>query len=346
MSKKSFRDSTNLLRSQSGRSYAPTSRGSDNVEVSEAARLQSVRSVTSKILRRFLYLFSLVLLFTSCGGQDTSGTQLTGQRQILIAGADALQPFISTIAPLFEKQHTQIKARVKGGGNSIESIANFQVQGGGSVTGLEAMEQQKADITMTDIYADPVTYSSPNLSDQIVVVIPYTLIVNPGLTPAIHSLTSQQIIDIFAHHVQNWQQLGGPDVPIVPISEADNIERQGNTNFFQAIVLGNHPEIGKPVDEDSIPDVVAHTPGAIGYSPVPLVTGKDVRQIAIDELMATANNIESNHYHFWVYGHLYTVKGNDSSISSFLNFAVSSNAQQIAQKLGYVPLASMKLFML
>ena len=304
--------------------------------------------MTSKGFRRFLYLFSLTLLFTSCGAQDTTGTQSTGQQHILIEGSNALQPFISAIVPIFERQYMQLTAKVKGGGNNIES-ASIQVQGGGSVAGLEAMEQQKTDITMTDIYADPATYSSLDLNDQIVVIIPYTLIVNPGLAAAIHSLTSQQITDIFSTHlIRNWSQLGGPNLPVVPISEADNIETHGNTNFFQTTVLDDNPEMGTPVDENSgedILDVVARTPGAIGYSPVPLVTGMNVRQIAIDGFMATADNIESNRYHFWVYGHLYTVKGNEGSISSFLHFVVSSNAQQIAQELGYVPLAGMKLML-
>ena len=182
---------------------------------------------------------------------DTSAHQLwcTGcdrntvdrQQHILIEGSNALRPFISAIVPLFQGQHIQLTAKVKGGGNAIQS-ANIQVQGGGSITGLEAMERQKTDITMTDIYADPAAYSSPNLSDQIIIVIPYTLIVNPDLAAVIHSLTSQQISDIFSFHlIQNWSQIGGPNLPVVPISEADNMETHGNTNFFQTTVLDDNP---------------------------------------------------------------------------------------------------------
>src|SRR5260370_573101 len=49
------RDITNPLRPQSGRSYAPMSRGSDYVGVSEAAGLESVQSVT----RLNAYIFFL-----------------------------------------------------------------------------------------------------------------------------------------------------------------------------------------------------------------------------------------------------------------------------------------------
>ena len=199
---------------------------------------------------------------------------------------------------------------------------------------------------MTDIYADPATYSSPNLADQIVAVIPYVLIVNPGLT-AIQSLTSQQITGIFSTHtIGNWRQVGGPDLPIVPISEKDNIETGGNANFFSTTVLGDNPEKGTPVEEDSATtgrDTIAHTPGAIGYIAAPLLD-RSVQTIAIDGLTATADNVASNRYHFWVYGHLYTLKDRESSISSFLTFAISPVAQQLAQHAGYVPLAEMKPF--
>src|SRR2546430_315948 len=202
-------------------------------------------------IRRFLCLVSLTLLFTNCSGQDTNGPQPNTHERILIQGSTALEPFVSAITPLFEKQHTQVTAKVKGGGSNIKSIADLQVQGGGSVTGLDAITQQKADISMTNIYADPATYSSPNLSDQIVVVIPYAMIVNPGLT-AIQSLTAQQITGIFSTHtIRNWRDVGGPDLPIVPISEQDNINPKGNTNFFQTSVLGGSPEIGTPIEENS-----------------------------------------------------------------------------------------------
>jgi phosphate transport system substrate-binding protein len=296
-------------------------------------------------VRCILSIVSLMLLFTSCSGQDTNGPQPNIHQRIQIEGSNALQPFVSAIAPLFGKQYQQVTAKVKGGGSNIQPIADIQVQGGGSLTGLDAMTEQKADISMTNIYADPATYSSPDLTDQIVVVIPYALIVHRDLD-AIQSLTAQQIAGIFSTHtIRNWKEVGGPDLPIVPISEKVHINPRGNTNFFQTSVLSGNPEVGTPIDETSptsVRDTVANTPGAIGYTAVPLLD-ESVRIIAIDRLMPTADNIESNRYHFWVYGHLYTLKYNNSGISSFLNFAVSPAAQQVAKTLRYIPLENMKI---
>jgi phosphate transport system substrate-binding protein len=291
-------------------------------------------------IKYFLCLISVAVLFISCGTQGTDTTQSTVHEHILVEGSTALQPFISRIANTFEKQTLQVTAKVKGGGSDIESVVDIQVQGGGSLTGLNAIMQQKADIGMTDVYADPATYSSPNLTPEIVIVIPYTLIVNPGLS-SIQSLTTQQILDIFStHKILNWKTIGGPDLPVVPISVSSN----GTPTNFQTAILGGNLEAGTPVADTSstsVLDTVAQTPGAIGYIATPLLNST-VRTVAIDQLTATPDNIESNRYHFWTYGHLYTLKNSDANITAFFNYAITSNAQQVAKSLGYIPLSSMK----
>src|SRR6266436_4486569 len=123
-------------------------------------------------VRYVLSIVSLMFLFASCG-QGTNVTQSTVHEHILIEGSTTLQPFISDIATTFEKQTLQVTAKVKGGGSNIQSVVSVEVQGGGSLAGLDAITQQKADIGMADIYADPATYSSPNLTPEIVIVIPY-----------------------------------------------------------------------------------------------------------------------------------------------------------------------------
>jgi phosphate transport system substrate-binding protein len=291
-------------------------------------------------VRYFLCLISVTVLFISCGTQGTNTTQSTVHEHILIEGSTALQPFISRVANAFEKQTLQITAKVKGGGSNIESVVDVQVQGGGSLTGLNAIMQQKADIGMTDVYADPATYSSPNLTPEIVIVIPYTLIVNPDVS-SIQSLTTQQILDIFStHKIQNWKMVGGPDLPVVPISVSSN----GTPTNFQTAILGGNLEAGTPVADTSSTSVlntVAQTPGAIGYIATPLLNST-VQTVAIDQLTATPDNIESNRYHFWTYGHLYTLKNSDANITAFFNYTLTSSAQQVAKSLGYIPLASMK----
>src|SRR5690348_9570593 len=143
----------------------------------------------------------LFLFLTSCTGTVGNSAELEGH--LTVAGSTALQPLASAAADLFGKQHPRVRV---------------EVSGGGSISGLRAVtgQQGHADIGTSDIYADPAIYPDPNLTDHIVCVIPFTMIVNPGVN--VTSLTQQQIIDIFSTgQIRNWRQVGGPDLPITPV---------------------------------------------------------------------------------------------------------------------------------
>ncbi len=84
----------------------------------------------------------------------------------MVVGSTALQPLATAAASLFQKQHPQVQ---------------IEVQGGGSLSGLKAVTSQQADIGDSDVYADPAIYSDPNLTDHIVCVIPFAMVVAPDI---------------------------------------------------------------------------------------------------------------------------------------------------------------------
>ncbi len=275
-----------------------------------------------------LYLLVLSLaaaIFCSgCTGPVDAQQEPTGH--IVIDGSTALQPLVKTAATLFHRQHPQ---------------ATITVNGGGSVSGLKDVTSGKTNIGNSDIYADPALYPDPNLTDHIVCVVPFTMIVNPKVT--VTSLTQQQIIDIFSTgKLRNWDEVGGPDLPIVPIVRP---QTSGTRATFRKYVLGGGDEKGTLLQTDSsttVRSTVAHTPGAIGYLALS-VFDNSVRQVAIDGLTATAANIESGNYTFWGYEHMYTLGDNNKLISSFLDYMLTTTVQQEATKQSYIPIASMKL---
>ena len=70
---------------------------------------------------------------------------------------------------------------------------------------------QEADIADSDVYADPAIYPDASLTDHIICVIPFTLIVAPGVP--VLSLTHQQVIDIFSTgKIRNWKDVNGPNI--------------------------------------------------------------------------------------------------------------------------------------
>lgn len=272
----------------------------------------------------------LIVFFTGCTGTMDSSTDLEGN--LTVAGSTALQPLASAAAVLFQKQHPRV---------------HIQVSGGGSIFGLQAVtgQQGQANIGDSDIYADPAIYPDPNLTDHIVCVIPFTMIVNPGVN--VTSLTQQQIIDIFSTgRIRNWKQVGGPDLPITPVVRPST---SGTRDTFRKYILGGRDEKGTLLKTDSsveVRDTVARTPGAIGYLALSVLTPQ-VHAIAIDGQRPTQASIAAGRYSFWSYEHMYTLGDTTNKVQeAYLEYMLTTPVQQLAQKMGYIPIANMKVSLL
>jgi len=283
----------------------------------------SVRSKCSYLPILFIVCV-LIGMLSGCAGSTTSSVDLSGH--LLVVGSTALQPLASAAATLYQKQHPNV---------------HIEVNGGGSLAGLQAVTSHKSDIGNSDVYADPAVYPDPNLTDHIVCVIPFTMITGPGVT--ITSLTRQQIIDIFSTgKIRNWEQVGGKNLPIVPVVRPNS---SGTRATFRKYILEGRDENGVLLKTDSsttVRDTVAHTPGAIGYLALSVLDAS-VHALAIDGKQATQENIAAGNYTFWGYEHMYTLGDDNILISSFLNFMLTPPVQQLAQKLSYIPVDAMKL---
>ena len=264
------------------------------------------------------------LLLPSCAG-PIGGVAPDLNGHILVAGSTALQPLATKAAVLFQQQHAHV---------------HIEVKGGGSLVGLEAVTTHQSDIGDSDIYADPATYPDPDLTDHLVCIIPFTMIASPGVT--ITSLTKQQIIDIFSTGIiRNWKQVGGPNLPIVPVVRPPT---SGTRATFRKYILDGRDEIGTLLTSDSSATVlnkVATTRGAIGYLAVS-VLNSSVHPIAIDGQNATLQNIEAGRYSFWGYEHMYTLGEGNPLVAAFLSFMLTPQIQRVALELKYIPIAGIK----
>jgi len=269
----------------------------------------------------------LVLLLSACTS-PVKTAELSGH--IKVVGSTALQPLVTRAAQLFQQRYPYVQ---------------ISVSGGGSIYGLQAAANHQSDIGDSDIYADPALYPDPNLTDYIVCVIPFTMIVNTGVT--ITNLSSQQLTDIFSTGtVNNWKQVGGPNLPIVPVVRPAT---SGTRATFRKYILGGRDEKGQLLQTDSsttVLETVAHTPGAIGYIGLSVLNPNkqsSVRAIAIDNQMATANSIASGRYAFWGYEHMYTLGESNNLVNAFLNFMFTPTVQQEAHKLSYISIDVLRL---
>lgn len=289
------------------------------------ARFWFVHTIGTRGRGSLVAILMGVMSLAACATPGVGGTSAISGH-ILVTGSTALQPLATKAAQLFQQQHPAV---------------HIEVRGGGSKQGLEDVNTHASDIGDSDIYADPTKYPDPNLTDHLICVVPFAMIVHPGVT--VQSLTHSQIIDIFSTgKISNWKQVGGPDLAIVPVVRPAT---SGTRATFRKYILGGRDENGTLLKTDSsqtVRDTVAKTPGAIGYLAVS-VLDPTVKAIGIDGQSASPANIETGRYAFWGYEHMYTLGDGVHPIDDFLNFMLTDEVQHLAQQLGYIPIADMKI---
>ena len=161
-------------------------------------------------------LFSLVAfamlcaLISACGASTGGTTEATPAATIgkptcvsgtlQVTGSTALQPLVQDVANEYQKQCTGAK---------------IAVGGGGSGTGVQNVFDGSSGVGNSDVYADATKY--PGLVDHQVAVVVFSVVLNDKVT-GITNLTSAQMKDIYTGVAKNWKDLGGPDLPIVPVS--------------------------------------------------------------------------------------------------------------------------------
>jgi phosphate transport system substrate-binding protein len=298
---------------------------------------------------RYALLFGVALAITmvisACGGSSTTTgtTPTTGttsttstlgtpgsyncvQGSITASGSTALAPLVKAVAQ-------QYSTKCSG--------ATITVNLGGSKTGLANAEAGSVNIGNSDVKADPVTQA--DLVDHQVAVVIFAVIVNKAVS--VTNLTTDQVKSIYAGTVTNWNQVGGPNLPIVVVSRPAS---SGTRATFQKYILGGPEKISGPssLTTDSTGTViteVASTNGAIGYGATgPAKANSGVSLISIDGNASSAANVQSNTYKFWNIEHMYT-KGPATDLSqALIDYMVSSDAKTIAAQQDYIAITDMQ----
>ena len=170
----------------------------------------------------------------------------------------------------------------------------------------------------------------------------YVLILNSNIV-GITNLTTLQVQRIYNGTYTNWNQVGGPNLPIYVVSRTSP---SGTRGTFEHYVL-NAPEMlpSSLKHEVNTTDVVASTVtstlGAIGYVDVGTATRQNLHTVLIDGAEALAANIANDRYTFWTVEHMYT-KGSPSGLTKvFLDYITGGEVQGTINALYYVPISEL-----
>ncbi|MEO0985194.1 MAG: substrate-binding domain-containing protein [Cyanobacteria bacterium J06639_14] len=180
----------------------------------------------------------------------------------------AIDPVIRQAHPSFELRYTDPIGVPPGSGTGINMLLEKQLAFAQSSRPLNAEERQRAESEGYSLKELPVALEG------------IAIAVNPSLT--IEGVTIDQLRGIYLGQLTNWSQLGGPDLPIVPVSRP---LEGGTVEFFVSAVLGGAPLPGSVSTVNSTTEalrLVSSTPGSIYYASAPEVVGQcTVKPIAV-----------------------------------------------------------------
>lgn len=169
-----------------------------------------------------------------------------------------VDPVLQRICPKFQLRYIEHPTRTPGSSTGIQMVLENQLDFSQSSRSLKAEEQQIAEQKGFSLQEIPVAIDG------------IAIAVNPKLDLA--GISVDQLKQIYIGQITNWNQVGGPDLPIIPYSRRE--EDGGTVEFFVENILDKQ-NFGSNVQVvDSTTDAlrnVSETVGGIYYASAPEV---------------------------------------------------------------------------
>lgn len=244
------------------------------------------------------------------------------------------------------------KANVFRKKGSSDPMLVAEVQAAGSSTGFKALIDREADIAMSSRPARDTEIRAiaaqgrgniVDLEQEYIVAVDSILTIVSPSNP-VDALSMQQLADIYAGRITNWNQVGGPNMPITVVTRPATSGTRGvfeDTIFAGAgqmsdnvLVLGSNKEIADRVQND---------PSAIGYvgfayqgetKSLDLISSCGIR------MQASAFGSKTEEYPLQRRLRLFVDnEGLTQTERGLLDFAVSSEADPLVRHAGFIDLS-------
>ena len=234
----------------------------------------------------------------------------------------------------------------------VNPKVNLSVTGGGSGTGIAALINGTVDIAnasrrMKEEEKDSAIQNGSNPVEFVIARDAIVVIVNPE--NPVDNLTLEQISDIYSGKINNWQEIGGEDRPIVRLSRETN---SGTHVYFleEVVRLGDKenstlfsPNTLLLPSSEGIGAEIRQNPNAIGYDGLGYVT-EDMKVLGValttsgDFVLPSIDTVNSGKYPIARDLYMYTREEPNGTIKEYLDWILSPEAQNIVAELGFVPI--------
>ncbi|GGC08429.1 hypothetical protein GCM10011352_38420 [Marinobacterium zhoushanense] len=232
-----------------------------------------------------------------------------------------------------------------------QSLQRIELKAHGSSTGFKDLLSQNTDLAMASrrikeeerkalepLYGDLASVRA----EHVIGMDGLAIIVHPN--NPIDGLNTEQLARLFAGEVDNWSQLGGPDMPVTLFSRDEN---SGTWDSFENLVLKKH---GRTLSERArrlessteLSDLVSQNRGAIGFIGLPYVLRAKALAIADEEnampVYPTSFTVSTEDYpltrRLYIYEPMTLALA--SRAHQFVEFVNSEEGQEIVRKSGFI----------
>jgi phosphate transport system substrate-binding protein len=246
--------------------------------------------------------------------------------KLIIKGSTTILPIAQSIAAAFEQKcpDTQV-----------------EVSGGGSAEGIAALIMGEADIATSSTF---ITREELKLARQHdVYPVPFR-IANDCILPIVHktnplrNMSRDDLRDVYLGLVDNWKQLGGPDLPIDVVSRDS---ASGTFEVWHHLIMNQEPVVTDIPPKHSTEDVVrevSNNPGAIGYIGLGYLNA-NVKPLRVDGIIGSEQTLLDGTYPIHRPLFMFTNGWPGGKTLEFINFVLDAdNGQILIEEAEYVPL--------
>jgi phosphate transport system substrate-binding protein len=273
---------------------------------------------------------------SSCGPASSTGGSDSQAAYIENKGSDTIVNLALAWAEKYQGDHPDVRISVTGGGSGtgIASLIN------GTVDIANASRQIKSE------EIDQAKSNGIDPLEHIIARDAIAVIVNPQ--NPVNQLTLKQISDIYSGKITNWKEVGGDDRPIVRLSRETN---SGTHVYFLETVLRLSSSEDKTLfstdtlllpSSEGIISEVRQNPNAIGYDGLGYVP-QDLKMIAIAKeeggayVLPSIPTVNDKTYPIARDLYMYTNGQPEGLLKEYLDWILLTEAQQIVEDLGFVP---------
>lgn len=268
-------------------------------------------------------------LLVACSQKSDSQTEgSTSSSSITIKGSDTTLPISQKLAEQYMLE------------NSGETLI---VTGGGSGVGISSLMAETTDIAQSSrkIKFDEVLKiedAGKSIEEIVIAYDAMAIVVHPE--NKVNDLTRQQLEDIFTGKIQNWSELGGDDLKIIPYSRETS---SGTYEFFKESVLNDKNYVNGIMSmpaTGAIIQSVNQTPGAIGYVGLAYLN-EDVKAINISYdgenfVQPSIENAKNNTYPVVRPLYFYHSTDVNENVKKFIEYSLSPTGQKLIEEIGFI----------